>query len=285
MKSIQGKVVVITDGASPVGANLALECARYGARVVLLDRPESQAARLTTAEIHRNHSAATAHVYEVDLTCRQSIRTCIEAVLRDFRRIDVLVNNVDLLLAGSYFVEMRSTDTEQTMGVNAFSTIWATQAVLPLMLQAKSGHLVHFGTMAGALGAPRLTDYCTSKYAVMGFHEALRQELRKSGKTAINLTLVCPTLIDHQAQCAASKGWTRSIQWIEPDRAATLIVRAIRNDVPQLVLPRDIGMIAGFLSVLPTGLATWARRKLGLSTVMDNVTATAVHATTEEVHV
>lgn len=273
---------MITDGSSPVGANLALECARNGARVVLWDRPGSQAAQLTTAEIHRNHSAATAHAYEVDLRSRQAILACIEAVQRDFRRIDILVNNADLLLAGSSFVETRSPCTEQTMGVNAFSAIWATQAVLPLMLQAKSGHLVHFGTTADELGAPRLVDYCTSKYAVMGFHEALRQELRKSGKTGINLTLVCPTLIDHQAQCAPSKSWTRTIQWIEPDRAATLIVRAIRDDVAQLVLPRDIGMFAGFISVLPTGLATWARRKLGLSTAMDNVAAPAA---TEEVHV
>lgn len=284
MKSIQGKVVVITDGASPVGTNLAVECARYGARVVLWDRPGSQAARLTTAEIHRNHSAATAHAYEVDLTCRQNILTSIEAVYRDFRRIDILMNNADLLLVGSSFVETRNATTEQTMDVNAFSVIWATQAVLPLMLQAKSGHLVHFGTTADALGAPRLADYCTSKYAVMGFHEALRQELRKSGKTGVKLTLVCPTLIDHQAQCAPSKGWTRSIQWIEPDHAAKLIVRAIRNDTPQLVLPLDFGMMAGFLNVLPTGLATWVRRKLGLSTAMDNVTAAGVPVM-EEVHV
>lgn len=222
------------------------------------------------------------HVYEVDLASYAAIQQAAENVRWDLGQVDVLVNNTDLL-HGATLQTTSDESSERVFALNALATIYATQAVLPQMLQTNCGTLVNFGTSADSLGTPKLVDYCASKFAVMGFHEALRHELRheqqatskknkKQEPCGIAMTLVRPTLINAQrgAQVHADdKSKVPSI-WMQPDAAAREIVRRNKE---KLVLPPDYSMVSGLLSVLPTKMATWVRNKLGLSKVMDHYVA------------
>lgn len=281
MKSLQGRVVVIAVGGSALGRFLALEFARVGARIALWTR-DLAAAQPTADFVRREVETVVVRTFEVDLYSSESIELAVASVQRDFgRRIDVLVNNTDVL-NGTPLLTATDESLKRSLAVNACAPMLATRAVLPQMLEGSSGVLVHFGTSADALGAPKLVDYCASKFAVMGFHDALRHELRDhfKGKKqeqkkqgGISLTLVRPALVMARGGGDAVPEAARSLVpdiWMPPDTAAKLIVKAARRNQAELVLPPDFSMVAGLLAVLPDSVATWARKKLKLSSVMDS---------------
>lgn len=284
MKSFQGRVVVITDSGCDLGKFLAHEFARIGARLALWTHDLAFAQQVADHVVQVN-TRAVVRVYEVDLASCAAIQQAAKNVRRDFGQVDVLVNNTDFL-HGATLQTASDESLERVFALNTLATIYATQAVLPQMLQANYGVLVNFGTSADSLGTPKLVDYCASKFAVMGFHEALRHELRheqqaynkknkKQATCGIAMTLVCPTLILAQrgAQMPADgKSMVLSI-WMQPDVAAKEIVRAVRRNKEKLVLPPDYSMVSGLLSVLPTTMATWVRNKLRLSKAMDHFVA------------
>uniref|UniRef100_K3XC32 Uncharacterized protein n=1 Tax=Globisporangium ultimum (strain ATCC 200006 / CBS 805.95 / DAOM BR144) TaxID=431595 RepID=K3XC32_GLOUD len=279
MKSLQHRVVVLTDGSSALSRYLALELARVGARIVLWaqeDNGDTTKARQIMDEVTSAHPRANIHVFDVDVASQQSIQQGAKNVRRELGRIDVLMNNTDFL-HGSTLLASSGESIERGFALNAMATIWTTRAVLPQMLSENSGAIVNFGTSADALGAPKLVDYCTSKYAVMGFHEALRQELRHNKKTGIAMMLVCPTLIVQDGGAAqgesVSKAKLISSMWIRPQQGAKDIVRAMRRNKTRLVLPPDFGMLSGFLAALPDNFAAWVRDKFGLSKAMDHFVA------------
>lgn len=280
MKSFQGRVVVVAVGDSALGRFLALEFARVGARVALWGR-DLAAVQPVADSVRREVPTAVVRAFEVDLVNSASIQQAVASVHREFggRRVDVLVNNMDAL-NGTSLLTATDGSIKRTLAINAGAPMLTTQAVLPQMLEANSGVLVNFGTSADVLGAPKLVDYCASKFATMGFHEALRHELRdqfkskKKKEIGISMTLVRPAL-------AVARGGTETVPeaarslvpgvWMQPNTAAKLIVRAVRRGQQDLVLPPDFPMVAGLLAVLPISLATWVRKKLKLSTVMDSV--------------
>lgn len=281
MKSLQGSVVVIAECGSELGKSLALEFARIGARLAVWAE-DIAFAHQVAEQVHNALPRADVRVFEVDLLSSASVQQAAKNVRRDFDgRIDVLVNNMDVL-HGAPLLQTSDESLEQVLALNARAPMFATQAVLPQMVASKcGGALVNFGTSAESLGAPKLVDYCTSKFAVMGFHDALRHELRRVNKQnkktcTISMTLVCPTLIAPRRGAAALPPDAQATVpeiWMAPDRAAKEIVRAVRRERATLVLPPDYSMVSGLLRALPTSVATWLRKKLKLSSVMDSYCA------------
>lgn len=284
MKSFQGRVVVITDSGCDLGKFLALEFARIGARLALWTH-DLALAQHVAEQVTQACARAVVRVYEVDLASCAAIQQGAKNVRRDFGQVDVLVNNTDFL-HGATLQTASDESIERILALNALSTIYATQAVLSQMLEANCGVLVNFGTSADSLGTPKLVDYCASKFAVMGFHEALRHELRheqqannkknkKQDTCGIAMTLVCPTLIlaQQDAQVPADAKTMVPSVWMQPDAAAKEIVRAVRRNKGKLVLPPDYSMVSGLLAVLPAKMATWVRNKLGLAKAMDHFVA------------
>ncbi|TMW61343.1 hypothetical protein Poli38472_012534 [Pythium oligandrum] len=270
MKSLQGRLVLILDAGCPLGHALALECARIGARLALWASHRATADRVA-ADVVRCHGI-TVCAYQVDLTQRESIEAGVDAVRRDFPRIDVVICNMDEL-HGLPILVTPPESIRQTIQVNGLATMWTTRLVLPQMIEQKGGHIVFFGTVAETLGASKLVDYCASKYMVMGFYEALRHELRRTTKLLdkdLNLTLVCPTLLSRSHGAPEENGPFFTPIWLEPEPTARNIVRAIRKNQSKLVLPPDFSMITGLLSILPARAAQWVREKLRLSNVMDH---------------
>ncbi len=181
------RVVLITGSSSGIGLLTAVEMARRGHRVVATMRDVGRRSRLDEAA-----SAAQVNdrieVRQLDITNFASIPQGVNDVLRDHGRIDVLVNNAGFAVAG-FAEDLRLDEIRQQFETNFFGQVAMTQAVLPAMRQQGSGHIIMVSSVGGLMGQPGISSYSASKFALEGWSEALRIELRSA---EIRVVLVEP---------------------------------------------------------------------------------------------
>lgn len=106
----------------------------------------------------------------------------------------MLVNSANVI-QGKKFLEMSEADASKTMVVNAESQFWLLKEFLPGMVDRNRGHIVNINSIFGQTGYPGMTDFCASKFASYGFHEALRFEMKHLKKN-IAFTTVCPPFVN-----------------------------------------------------------------------------------------
>ncbi len=187
------KIHVITGASDGIGAELARQlAAAHGAQggLVLAARSEE---KLRAVAAQCRASGAQALVVPADLSFEPQCRALVDAALQAFGRIDVLVNNAGMS-AHALFAEVQAQDLhwyEKLMKVNLWSSVWCTHAALP-HLKASHGQIVAVSSLAGLIGVPGRTAYSASKFAMTGFFEALRAELKSSG---VSVTIAYPGVV------------------------------------------------------------------------------------------
>lgn len=176
------KVYLITGTSTGFGRALAEAVLERGDKVVLTARKPEQVAQL--AQANQENAIAT----RLDVTNAAEREAAVQAAIERFGRIDVLVNNAGVGSLGA--VEgFSSAQIRQQFEVNCFGVIEMTRAVLPLMRQQKSGHIVNITSIGGLASIGGFALYCSTKFAVEGFAEGLRDEVKPLG---INVTIVEP---------------------------------------------------------------------------------------------
>ena len=98
------------------------------------------------------------------------------------------------IVSGKPFLELEPSYIKRTMNVNALSHFWVNQCFLPKLLEENDGVIVTIASLMGMTGAVALSDYCASKFALIGMHESLRKEIRK-GRHNVHMLLICPYAI------------------------------------------------------------------------------------------
>jgi 2-hydroxycyclohexanecarboxyl-CoA dehydrogenase len=183
-----GRVVIVTGGASNIGRAIAQEFAKEGAIVAIFDRDEPMAAR-TAGEI----SAAGGRVgaYPVDLTDVEATGAATRAVEADLGPVAVLVNNVGWNGPAEFFLDLSPERWEQAFRLNLFPTLNATRAALPGMVERRNGVVVSISSDAG-FGEFRMADYGAAKAGVMSFTRTIAKEY---GRYGIRANAVCPGLV------------------------------------------------------------------------------------------
>ncbi len=174
------QTVWITGASSGIGEALALRFARDGARLVLSARRQSELERVAVSCREAGLTADQVLVLPLDVTGWESLPGAVRAVLDTFGTIDLLVNNAGV----SQRSLCKDTDMsvyQKLMDVDVMGQIALTKAVLPHMLERRSGHLAVTASVAGKVGVPLRTGYCAAKHAVMGFFDALRAEVEGEG--------------------------------------------------------------------------------------------------------
>ena len=185
------KIAVVTGSSSGIGLLTAVELALSGYRVVATMRNLANSGKLEEA-------AQAAGVRDrldlrrVDITEFDSLPATVEAIVRDYGRIDVLVNNAGFSMAG-FAEDMTLAELRRQFETNFFGNVAMTKAVLPIMRAQRSGHIVIVTSIAGRLGEPGLSAYSASKYALEGWSESLRIETHSLG---IRVSLVEPGAYD-----------------------------------------------------------------------------------------
>ena len=185
---LQGRVVIVTGGASNIGRAISFEFAREGATVALFDRDGAMADR-TAADI--TAEGGTVASYHVDLTDVDATAAAAAAVEADQGPVAVLVNNVGWNGRAHFFLDLTPERWEQAYRLNLFPTFNATRAVLPRMVERRDGSIVSISSDAG-FGEFRMGDYGPMKAGVMAFMRTIAKEY---GRYGIRANSVCPGLV------------------------------------------------------------------------------------------
>lgn len=196
--NFQERIVWITGASSGIGEALAHAFHRAGARLILSARREDELKRVQAACGGEPHT----RILPLDMGRSDELSEKAHVALGMFNGIDILVLNAGI----SQRSLARNTEESvyrRLMEVNFFGPEALTRAVLPSMLEKKSGHIVVISSIAGKFGVPLRTGYSATKFALHGFYEALRAEEARNG---INITLVCPGYVHTGISVSALKG-------------------------------------------------------------------------------
>jgi 3-dehydrosphinganine reductase len=173
------KLVLVTGGSSGIGLAIARAAAAQGSSVWLAARRqdvlESALAQVKATAIRDDQRFG---VVSVDLSDPEQATTAIEKVIQQAGVPDVLVNSAGAAHPG-YIQELKPEIFRWMMDANYFSTVYAIKAVLPGMIERKSGHIINISSAAGFLGVFGYTAYGATKFAVVGFSEVLRAEMKR----------------------------------------------------------------------------------------------------------
>src|SRR5256885_12654260 len=231
MRTIKNAVAVVTGAGSGIGRALAQSLAAQGARLALADVNNKG-----LEETHKLLGSAEAKTYSVDVSKASAVEAFAHAVERDFGGAALLVNNAGVALQGA-FMEISLDDMEWLMGINFWGVVYGCRFFLPLLQRAPEAHLVNISSVFGLIGPPGQAAYCSAKFAVRGFTEVLRQELRL---TNVKVTCVYPggikTRIAENARTGAGANTALTAQMRErftqvartsPEKAANVIMNGI----------------------------------------------------------
>ena len=228
---LEGANVLITGGSSGIGLATAKAIAAKGANIGILARDE---AKLATAreviEAARKVPDQRIWCSRCDVVDFDDVTATVERFEAEVGPVNVLVNSAGIFLPG-YFESMPMEWFREHLDINVLGVIHTCRAVAPGMIERKHGHIVNVASMAGFMSLFGYTAYGTAKYAVIGFSEALRSEMKPHG---IGISVICPP--DVETPGLATERSLRpeethqvagNIKPIAPEKVATDIVRAI----------------------------------------------------------
>lgn len=244
MGRINGRTVLITGGASGIGRLMGKRFLDEGASHLVVWDVQAQAMEQLTAELGTADRRVS--TYLVDLTDPERIRSAALEMEAAGIAVDILVNNAGIV-TGKVFAEHDHADIARTIDVNTLAPMYVTRAFLPGMLARRSGHVVNIASAAGLVSNPKMSVYCASKWAVIGWSDSLRIEMEQ-GRTGVGVTTVTPYYID----TGMFEG-VRSplIPILKPAYVADRIVGAVRSGRIFLRLPRLIEFVPLLRGILP----------------------------------
>jgi butyryl-CoA dehydrogenase len=220
---------------------------------------------------------AVARTYMVDVSKAAAVEALANDVQRDFGRASLLVNNAGVALMGS-LAELSLDDFAWLIGINFWGVVYGCKFFLPLLAREPDAHIVNVSSIFGLIGPPGQTAYSASKFAVRGFSESLREELRET--TAIKVTSVHPagiaTPIAHKAR--AAQGVTaaarqeaeehfKKVATIPPEEAARVIIKGILGNKNRVMIGSDAYRVDRIQRLFPARasamFAAWLARRRG----------------------
>lgn len=182
--------VLITGGSSGLGLALAVPLLRRGDHVTLLARDPVKLA-VAAGQLREQVPGARVGILASDVS-GPGIATDLDRAVAAMGGLDLLINSAGILREG-YVEKLTDQDYRQTLDINFFGTVRTIRAALPHLKASGRGHIVNIASVAALTGVFGYTAYCSSKYALLGFSEALRAEMKPQG---IKVQVVCPPEFD-----------------------------------------------------------------------------------------
>ena len=259
--------VLVTGGAQGMGLLIACGAAERGAHVAIWDLNDKAlpdaASRISAARRSDDQIVASD---AVDVGDPNAVSGAAERLRASFGEMDVLVNNAGVV-SGKRLVDLSPEEVLRTLRVNTAALFWTTGAFLPSMIERGEGHIVTMGSAGGLIGVPGLSDYCASKFGAVGFHESLRNELRRTAP-GVRTSLICPFFVDTGMFAGVRTRFPFLLPILEPSRVAKAAVRAIEKDRAMVVLPWFINSLK-LLRLLPAGWLDPIAAFFGIHSAMD----------------
>lgn len=262
------KIALVTGASSGFGLLTSVELAKAGFRVVATMRDLTRRDRLDEA-VDAAGMAAKIEVRALDVTRFETIPGFVDGVVRDYGRLDVLVNNAGFVVAG-FAEDINLEELRLQFETNFFGAVAMTKAAVPVMRRQRSGHIIQISSIMGLHGSVTVSSYSASKHALEGWSESLRMELNTLG---IKVVLIEPgafqtgiwtrgAMMGEQATKETSPNIQRSIRMrsrfeklpkADPIAVARAIVAIAQNPNPKLryVVGRDAKIQLAMKRLLP----------------------------------
>lgn len=272
---IKGTNVLITGGASGIGRIMGRICLEKGASNLIvwdinqanIDKTEAELSDVKPAEA--GVSKGQIHSYIVNVSDPQAIKSAYEKVKSEVGEVDILVNCAGIVRGNNTFDKQTVQDIDLTMDINANAPMYVALSVLPDMLRRDRGHICNIASAAGMLGVPKLSVYCASKWAVIGWTESMRVEL-KQAHSHVRVTSVAPYFINTGMFDGVN---SKVFPILDPEKTAAKIIRAVEVGKSFRGIPFAYHFIRIWQGLLPNFLFDFIFGKVfGVYSVMDHFT-------------
>jgi 3-oxoacyl-[acyl-carrier protein] reductase len=180
MTGLEGRIALVTGASQGIGRACALALAQSGATVALAARNEAKLAEVV-AEIEAAGGKAAA--FALDVSSEESIKNGAKAVLAQFGKVEILVNNAGITRDG-LLMRMKRADWDEVIGTNLTGAFLLTQALVPAMMKNRWGRIINISSVVGRTGQAGQANYAASKAGLIGFTRSLARELASRGITA-----------------------------------------------------------------------------------------------------
>ena len=251
MTTLRGAAAAITGAGGGIGAALALKLAARGADVALADRNEA-GLRAVAAAIGDERKVTT---HLVDVGDPAQIAAFAKQAIAAHPRLNIVVNNAGVTLLGQ-FNEVDQAQMEWLMNINFWAVVHSTRAFLPHLSAQREAHIVNLSSIFGIVAPPGQSAYAASKFAVRGFSESLRHEL-KMAKSPVRVSVVHPggvatNIVRNSLTGSGIADSARRVNEIARfDRlpkktigsAARRIIEGIENNKPRMIVGNDARLV------------------------------------------
>ena len=250
-------IAVVTGAASGIGRALAMRLAREGVAGLAIADVNEGGLNETASMIP---SGPTVSTHILDVSDRDAVAKFAGEVLTEHGRVTHLINNAGVGLIGE-FQHITIEDFEWLMGINFWGAVYLTKAFLPTMLEQDAAHIVNVSSVFGLIAPAEQTAYCASKFALRGFTESLRAELKE---TSVAVSSVHPGGIKTNIVRNSKIGADTPQEWKQqgvkffdkvakttPEEAAEVIVRGIKAKNSRILIGKDAVAISNFSRLFP----------------------------------
>ena len=272
MTAISGSAAAVTGGASGIGRALARELAARGCDLALADRDEAGLASVV-AELAKSGRKVTTH--RVDVSEPAQIDAFAAAAIAAHPTLNILINNAGVALLGQ-FNEIDQAQFEWLMNINFWGVVHGTRVFLPQLSSRPAAHIVNISSIFGIIAPPGQTAYCASKFAVRGFSEALRHEL-KLALSPVKLSVVHPggiatnivrnmrtgvAVTDNARRAEVIEFFDKEFAKTTAQAAATAIIAGIEKNAPRILIGGDARILDRLQRILPGKYFSILKRRM-----------------------
>lgn len=266
MKNLKGKVALVTGAAMGMGRSLSEQLLQEGCVVALVD-VNKQALEETEKSLSR---LGKCKGFICDISDREAVYGLAKQIEKDLGTVSILVNNAGIVRARA-LLDLDDSTIEKTLNINLTSMFWTCKAFLPGMVRQREGHVVNFASAGGILAIPNLSAYCASKFGVIGFTDAVRQEIRLL-KANIGFTVVCPNTVN-TGMFEGSK-MVAGTKLLSTDEVTHKVLLAIKKNQAMVAVPSlPVKFMTPLTKLLfPVKVMDWLNDMLGMAHANDTWT-------------
>ncbi len=266
MTKIKDCCVLITGGASGIGKIMGRMALEKGARQLVIWDINQKSIDSTVAEFKSKGSVCG---YRIDVSDSSAVEECFKRTSAECGDVDILINCAGIVTGNKTFDHQNVADIERTMNINSVAPMVIALQALPGMLARGKGHICNIASAAGMLANPKMSVYVASKWAMIGWSDSMRIELKEAGNK-VRVTTVAPYYINTGMFDGVK---SRFFPILDPEKTSRKILRAIECNRDFKGIPFGFHFIRICQGLLPTSLFDLVFGKwVGIFSAMDNFT-------------
>lgn len=266
MTKIKGSCVLITGGASGIGRIMGRMALEKEARCLVIWDINEKSIESTITEFGK---LGCVKGYKIDISDSKAVEECFAKTSEECGDIDIVINCAGIVTGNKTFDKQSITDIERTIAINSVAPMTIALQALPKMIARDKGHICNIASAAGMLSNPKMSVYAASKWAVIGWSDSVRIEL-KQAKSNVHITTVAPYFINTGMFDGVK---SRFFPILDPEKTSRKILRAIEKNRDFKGIPFGFHFIRMCQGLLPTSwfdviFGKW----VGIFSAMDHFT-------------